>query len=814
MHLVAYPVRFVDNRTIMKRTDSLPNRIRTVVSQTKQRVTSGSGGADGNSGDGSPDPSADGGDPDRSVLGRLVPGVIQRNFLAKILTGMALIIVLSALIGGYSYLGISNDLEDQVDRQVQATTVHHENAYDNWFKNRQGELDRIIDQLATNATALQEMDPEEIRSKLATSTESDAIRNFHYISTDSGAVVESTADGFEGANFYDMGFEQSDFQNSAFVLSGQYNASDGSEVMAIGRTLPFISNAVILAEIDPEESGPRIEQSIEGATTAVITPEGDRVIGSHPAGAMPEDLGQNTTMTSSGGTIYAYRMFETNELLPGGNLVVVTQTPEESAFALRNNVVQSFGITLLLTFGVLISVTLIGGRSAIRDLNTLVDRARAMGKGDLDVDLETSRQDELGVLYDEFDSMREQLKDRIAEAREALEEAEDAKSQAEQARQDAQQAREQAEQMNQHLEEKAADYNDVMQACADGDFTRRMDPDSESEAMAQIAREFNEMIAEIEETLAEVTAFANEVATASSEVATDANDIEDASAQVSRSTQEISDGANEQTENLSAVSSEMSNLSASIEEAASSSTQVANTAEEAVERGEEGQQAAEAAIDEMERVESQTEQTVDQIEMLEEQMDRIGDIVAVITEIADQTNMLALNANIEAARAGEAGSGFAVVANEVKQLAEETQEAAGEIETIIADAQQYTDSTVEEIEETSQAVQRGVDTVEDALDALEEIAIKIEDTNRGVQEISTATEDQADATQRVVARVDEVTDISESVADQAQHAAASAQEQTATVSTIVDQTDFLQNRANTLANSLNEFEVREEAGEK
>jgi methyl-accepting chemotaxis protein len=733
------------------------------------------------------------------LRGTLVPGVVRQSLLAKILLGLVLVMVLSGVAAGYFYLGISDDLDEEVDREVEATAGLHEDVYSDWFAGLQVEVGTVAEK-----QALQTDNERQISTALLLEL-SDSISEYHYVSTETGEILISTSASAEGETLFDRGFDTERLERQQFTSPGRYTTTAGRDVIAIGQKI-LAKDAALVAEIDISRTAPTLEQPIAGANTSVLTRSGAPLVGGSPTGEMPTDLANGTQVDETGDEIVAYRAVGSTE-----DLVVATQTPKDAAFALSDTVLRSFVLTIALTFVILLGVTVVGGRSITRDLNALVDQAVAMGDGDLDVDLATGRDDEIGTLYAEFDAMRGQLKDRIDEASEALDRAQAAQADAESAREDAESAREQAERMNDHLEEKAAEYNEVMRACAEGDFTRRMDTDSESEAMAQIAREFNGMIAEIERTIGEVTAFATEVAAASATVTEEAAEIEDGSVAVSDRTQEIASGANDQRRNLGEIAGEMSSLSASIEEAASSSSQVAETSRRTVERGTEGQEAAEAAIQEINRIESQTDRTVEQITTLEERMAEIGEVVEVITDIADQTNMLALNANIEAARAGDGSSGFAVVADEIKQLAEETREATAEIDDIITETQRHTETTVAEIEETSEAVARGVETVEEALAALEEIVEQVEDTNRGVQDISQATEDQAESTQRVVSQVETVEGISDEVADQTDDVAAVAQQQTAVVTRIVDSTDSLQERADALVDTLERFEVDDSA---
>ncbi len=229
--------------------------------------------------------------------------------------------------------------------------------------------------------------------------------------------------------------------------------------------------------------------------------------------------------------------------------------------------------------------------------------------------------------------------------------------QAESARTEAEQARTESEAMNEHLETKADEYSEVMQVCAEGDLTARMDPESESEAMASIATEFNEMITELEATTATVKSFATEVATASEQVTASSEEVRSASEQVTESVQEISEGADRQNENLQSVTHEMNGLSTTTEEIAASRTRSPTSRREQL-------RPANAAgrrprkLEGMTEIETESEAAVEEIARLEREMEQIDELLEFISEVAEQTNMLALNANIEASRSADSSEGF------------------------------------------------------------------------------------------------------------------------------------------------------------
>ena len=477
----------------------------------------------------------------------------------------------------------------------------------------------------------------------------------------------------------------------------------------------------------------------------------------------------------------------------GTNWVALTEAPESEAFALRDLVLAAVVGMVAVAVIALGLVGLFVGRGTASALTDLAATARKLESGNLDADCESAREDELGDLYRAFDGMRASLKAQIQEA--------------EQAREQAERAREESEALNRHLETKAEEYREVMQDCADGDLTRRMDPESRSDAMTAIAEAFNEMLDEIESITHDLKAFADSVAVASEQVTGSAEEIESASEQVTESVQEISDGAARQRDRLREVATEIEDLSTTVEEVAAAADQVAELAEETAETGDDARQDAERAIDEMETVQQEADGTVDAMDRLRAQMAEIGEITEFISEIAEQTNILALNASIEAARAGDAGEGFAVVADEVKDLAEETRQAAEEIEGLVGELRERTDATAREVDETASAVARSADIVGDAVESLEEIAGYADETNTGVQEISEATADQAASTNRVVGTVDEVAAIAEGTAEEVSTAAGAAEEQTAALSEMTDSANGLAVEADQLRETLAQFET-------
>ena len=250
-------------------------------------------------------------------------------------------------------------------------------------------------------------------------------------------------------------------------------------------------------------------------------------------------------------------------------------------------------------------------------------------------------------------------------------------------------------------------------------------------------------------------------------ISTVINDIEQASTQISKSADKVADateqtskGANEQLTGIDKVVEAMNTMTDSVTNVADSAKEAAESASQANRHSEDGYSVIKEAIEHIETLASDMAKSVEDIGVLKEQSQNIGSILDVIRNIADQTNLLALNAAIEAARAGEQGRGFAVVADEVRTLAQRTQESIAQIETLITELQQGTEHAVVTINQGQEHVSQTVETANRAGGAIELIRSAIKTINDLNGEIALASKEQSDVATSINMNVNDVSVIS------------------------------------------------------
>lgn len=275
-----------------------------------------------------------------------------------------------------------------------------------------------------------------------------------------------------------------------------------------------------------------------------------------------------------------------------------------------------------------------------------------------------------------------------------------------------------------------------------------------------------------------IAAAVDQVARSCSVQTNNVNQTAEVIEQLSLAVGQIAAGAGEQASHVTATAEVLNQVARSIQEVSNSAQAVSVAAEETSKAAQDGGQAVQHSIEGMERIRQKVFETANRIKELGEHSNQIGEIIQVIDDIAEQTNLLALNAAIEAARAGEHGKGFAVVADEVRKLAERSGKATKEIAELINNIQTGTERAVEAMEEGTGEVEEGSRLSTEAGDALEAILKMVKQTYDQVQSISAAAEQISASSTEMVGAMDTVAAITqENTAATEQMSAGSSQVQ-------------------------------------
>ena len=292
---------------------------------------------------------------------------------------------------------------------------------------------------------------------------------------------------------------------------------------------------------------------------------------------------------------------------------------------------------------------------------------------------------------------------------------------------------------------------------AAGDLTGKALPVRSKDEIGQLTVSMNEMSRSLSEVVTQVAISARDVATASTEIAA--------------SSEEMSQGMGEQSEQVTQVSAAIEEMSASVVEVARKSGDAANNASQSGEVAQAGGDVVEQTIEGMRAISEAVSAGAASVAELGKRGEQIGKIIDVINDIADQTNLLALNAAIEAARAGEHGRGFAVVADEVRKLADRTTKATDEIGESIKAIQTETSEAVKRMNAGTDQVAAGVESATEAGQSLKKIVTSAQEVAGMIQSIAAAAEQQSAASEEVSKNISTISAISDQANEGARQSA-------------------------------------------
>lgn len=343
-------------------------------------------------------------------------------------------------------------------------------------------------------------------------------------------------------------------------------------------------------------------------------------------------------------------------------------------------------------------------------------------------------------------------------------------------------------------------------ASAGGDLTKRVEVKNKDE-FGQIATSTNSLIESIAVLIRNVRQLSENVSASGQQLTSSAQENAATIQEIAHSTSEIASSSEQTIRSMHSSSQKMSLLEESSKLLSNDAANLKTTASKMQNAAQAGYSSVQQSANSMLQIEETMANTNQTVTGLGESSSQITTIIATITSVAEQTNLLALNAAIEAARAGEHGKGFAVVADEVRKLAEQSQLAAREVSSIVHTIQEKISLIVRQNEEGVKSVIQGVEVANTTTTTLDEIVKQTKDTFATIELMVERIAQTESVSQDVMESFIEVTTMAEHAASQTDQSAAAAEQASASIQEIHASSEELSHQADALRDLVNEFKI-------
>lgn len=493
-------------------------------------------------------------------------------------------------------------------------------------------------------------------------------------------------------------------KNNVAIASSESEVSDTDDELRAPVSKEFLA-VLGVDQIDEkmddmaDQADGSTEMSMEGdehSNTEALPSGSTQVVGHDD-----HDLGDAVLTYSDGGTAYyagAIRM-------PFGDAsdndwLIAVSVPQTAASGFRSTYIYLPMIISVLLFLVALAAVVVG-RSITRPLAALVEGADKVAAGDLDVSIQTERGPDFSRVGAAFNKMVARIKEMVAAEKAA----------------------------RVRLESAVDQFKGFVDQIAAGDMSSRLLEDNDDPELAALSRKLNELLDSLRNMVRDLQRAVAEIASSSQ--------------QILAATAQHNTAAAEQAASVNQTSATVDEIRQTAEQTTVRAQSVSDSANRSVGKANSGLTAVDHTITGMGKVKEQVQQISTNIMDLTEHTQNIGQIIATVNDLAEQSNLLALNASIEAARAGEQGKGFAVVAAEVRNLAEQSQQATSRVKSILDDIKDATHAVVLATDAGGKGVEEGVELANESGNVIRAIAETIQESALAAEEILGSAEQQS-----------------------------------------------------------------------